>query len=182
MKNNYIVEGDIVKIELKRKGKPPVYAIIDLTDLPIVQEFPGTFHLKKDKRKSGDLLYAYAHVKDEDGKYTTTQLHRILMEPEKGQLIDHINHDGLDNRRSCNLRIATGIQNSYNRYLGSNNKSGTLGLSFHRGKRKWKAQLIYRKQPIFEKYYTDKESAKRDIELVREALTKVVMLDKQLAE
>jgi len=41
-------------------------------------------------------------------------LHRYIMKPPTGMVIDHINGDKLDNRR-CNLRIATYAQNSHNK-------------------------------------------------------------------
>ena len=40
-------------------------------------------------------------------------MHRFLMNPPKGMVVDHINGNGLDNRR-CNLRICTQLQNSQN--------------------------------------------------------------------
>lgn len=43
----------------------------------------------------------------------TVYLHRFLLRPEKGIEVDHINHDGLDNRRS-NLRLCTRSQNMAN--------------------------------------------------------------------
>lgn len=46
-----------------------------------------------------------------------TLLHRLLLDAPKGLEVDHINGDGLDNRR-CNLRIATKTQNRQNIHMG----------------------------------------------------------------
>lgn len=41
-------------------------------------------------------------------------LHREIVKPPPGMVVDHINRDKLDNR-SCNLRSITKAQNTYNR-------------------------------------------------------------------
>jgi hypothetical protein len=41
-------------------------------------------------------------------------MHRMVLQVPKGKAVDHINGDGLDNRKA-NLRIATLSQNSANR-------------------------------------------------------------------
>ncbi len=46
-------------------------------------------------------------------------MHRFLMAPERGVLVDHINGDGLDNRRS-NMRFATYSQNLQNKRAVAN--------------------------------------------------------------
>jgi hypothetical protein len=55
----------------------------------------------------------YAH-RTERGK-TITMHHAIMGVPEKGLMIDHINGNGLDNRR-CNLRIVTNRENCQNKH------------------------------------------------------------------
>ena len=42
------------------------------------------------------------------------RLHRIIMDASENEIVDHINGDGLDNRK-CNLRLGTQSLNSVNR-------------------------------------------------------------------
>ena len=55
-------------------------------------------------------------------------MHRFLLDAPVGLVVDHINHDGLDNRRS-NLRLATYAQNAANRRRGKTN-SGYKGVTW----------------------------------------------------
>ncbi len=50
----------------------------------------------------------------ENGKDRSVTMHRQIMQPPTGLQVDHINGDGLDNRR-CNLRLSTASQNQMNR-------------------------------------------------------------------
>jgi hypothetical protein len=97
----------------------------------------------------------------------TIMMHRAIMCPMEGQAIDHINDDGLDNRRS-NLRIATYSQNAQNQRKRVNNTSGYIGVSWDKAQRKWRSQIkINQKQKklgrfdnIHEAYEAYRQAAK----------------------
>ena len=67
-------------------------------------------------------------------------LHRILLKCPKGLQIDHINGNGLDNRKE-NLRICTHAENGRNRKVGDNNTSGYKGVSWITRQGKWRATI-----------------------------------------
>lgn len=73
--------------------------------------------------------------------------HRIIMNAQKGQIIDHINHDTLDNRK-CNLRICKHQENIFNQKIHKNNKSGYKGVSFDKKTNKWRAYIKYNYKQI----------------------------------
>src|SRR6478609_1220797 len=51
----------------------------------------------------------YAKTDDLAGR---PRLHKVIMNPPKGMVVDHLNRDGLDNRRD-NLEIVTNSVNSF---------------------------------------------------------------------
>ncbi|MGA2915299.1 MAG: hypothetical protein ABSE89_04670 [Sedimentisphaerales bacterium] len=67
------------------------------------------------------------------GDDKTYSLARLLMQPGRNELVDHINRNPLDNRR-CKLRIVSPRQNSLNRTTTSS--TGYIGVSMtnNRGK------------------------------------------------
>lgn len=86
-------------LETKRYGA--VKILIDDEDEIIATQKPLSVI------KNNNHLY----VMTSDKEY----LHRIIMNAPKGRVIDHINHNTLDNRK-CNLRICTHSENKLNSY------------------------------------------------------------------
>lgn len=84
-------------------------AIVDADDYPLVSQFnwyekPGPHTTWA--RKSG-MRYKRGR------RFPPTCMHNLLLLPVEGMEVDHINGNGLDNRR-CNLRYCTKAQNQWN--------------------------------------------------------------------
>lgn len=69
----------------------------------------------------------------------TTYMHRLLVNAKKGEQVDHVNHNGLDNRRA-NLRICTVAQNRQNQRK-TRGSSKYKGVCWHKAGGKWRAYI-----------------------------------------
>ena len=85
-------------------------------------------------------------------------LHRLIMNPDNNMVVDHINHNKLDNRKT-NLRVCTQQQNSMNQTIHYDNTSGTAGVSWNKLKCKWEAYITFNYNTIHLGYFTNKEDA-----------------------
>jgi hypothetical protein len=66
-------------------------------------------------RWQGNRFYATTGIYDPASQKThNISMHSFLMMPDKGEVVDHINGDSLDNRRT-NLRVVTQKQNLRNK-------------------------------------------------------------------
>lgn len=71
----------------------------------------------------------------------TVMMHRFILSATKGITVDHINHNGLDNRRA-NLRLATYSENLRNTRSVFGSSSKYLGVSFDKTRGKWRANIM----------------------------------------
>ena len=124
-------------IESPKHGKHTV--LIDEEDWERVSQY--TWYISKPR--SGRTSYVRANVPDPDGgvryrkdrdcwekKTTKIALHRFIMNTPKGMAVDHINHNGLDNRKK-NLRNCTHAENCRNvRKKPINDSSKFKGVSY----------------------------------------------------
>jgi len=78
------------------------HAVVDAADYERVSRYKWCLS------RSGNQLYAQRRSR---GK--TIRMHQFIMRPPKGKVVDHIDGNGLNNRR-CNLRICTRQQNTWN--------------------------------------------------------------------
>lgn len=121
----------MAKIKLT-KGK---YAIVDDEDFDFLSQWKWKYH--KDN---------YA-VRTSTGS-KQVYMHREVLKTPKGKLTDHINRNGLDNRRA-NLRLVSYSQNALNTGVPQNNTSGYKGVVWHKQKKLWQAQINISKRCIY---------------------------------
>jgi len=96
-------------------------------------------------------------------------LQRILDRPlVKGEEVDHINGDRLDNRRE-NLRVATHSQNAANAGRQRNNKSGFKGVHWRKQNQRWITYIKHNGKMNYIGAFDTPEAAH---EAYREAATK----------
>ena len=105
-------------------------ALIDLEDIDKVKDI---------KWHKSDLQRNTYYCISNDKKWR--RLHRLILGVEDSNVfIDHINHNGLDNRKE-NLRICTNQQNMCNCVIPKNNTSGCKGVQWSKDKNKWTVQV-----------------------------------------
>ena len=85
-------------------------------------------------------------------------MHRLVMSAPEGVKVDHINHDPLDNRRS-NLRLCTHAENLRNVTSYRESSSQYLGVSWHKARGKWTAQIEIDGRKKHLGYFTEEAAA-----------------------
>lgn len=70
----------------------------------------------------------------------TRLMHRFLLLPDPEQDVDHVNGDGLDNRRR-NLRVCTTRENQRNAHKPRGGTSWHKGVSWHKRGQRWQSQI-----------------------------------------
>lgn len=108
-------------------------AIVDAADVPFLSQWSWYAVPASD----GSTFYAARSNNRADGQKRQLRMQNALMQPEAGFVVDHVNRNGLDNRRS-NLRIASHRQNMANRRF----KVGVSGFrGVHRWGKRWSANV-----------------------------------------
>lgn len=124
-------------------------AIIDAADADAVLAY------KWSARRTSRAVYAHRGARRPDGRRTSQTLHQFLT---GYALTDHINGNGLDNRRS-NLREATTSQNGHNRRRDQDSASGFKGVSWHARSGKWQVLIRANGPQRFLGYFATAEQA-----------------------
>ncbi len=84
----------------------PEQVLIDEEDRPKLEAM-GKWHISAD----GYCVRKWDKI---NKKYCYIPMHRIIVNCPKDKVVDHINHNKLDNRK-CNLRVVTHQQNTFNK-------------------------------------------------------------------
>ena len=125
--NDFVINLDSVEVVLRDSYCEKIgSALIDHDDVKLVKNYK--WHIEP---------HGYVATQINGSR---TYLHKLLTEGVPGYIVDHINRNKLDNRRS-NLRLVSPRQNTWNRKVQSNNKSGIKGVHFTGTK--WAAKIAY---------------------------------------
>ncbi len=92
------------------------------------------------------------------GKYL--YMHRLVMDAPTGLVVDHIDHNGLNNTRK-NLRLCTAKQNLYNRRPQKGGTSKYKGVSWKAQNRKFCVKIAYEGKQYHLGCFTDEKEAAR---------------------
>ncbi|HEY5504896.1 MAG TPA: AP2 domain-containing protein [Sedimentisphaerales bacterium] len=117
-------------------------------------------HLKWFVHGNGSNLYAARSALTSDLRSRIIFLHRQLMLPPAGLVVDHRNCDSLDNRRA-NLRVVTQAVNMRNRRKRKNTSSRFIGVWFDKKRNKWTVQIRYNGQKLWLGRFDDETAAAR---------------------
>lgn len=83
-----------------------------------------------------------------NGQWRWRHMHREVVKTPKNLDVDHINGNGLDNRK-INLRKCSRSCNCANSKFRNNNTSGFRGVTFDRHRKRWKGQIMVKGKNIF---------------------------------
>ena len=142
------------KIQLT-EGK---YAIVDDRDYSFLCQ--SNWRAERHRRVDRDVWYASRREKFPDGRWMTIYMHRLINKTPKGIGTDHINGNGLDNRR-VNLRTCNTAQNQWNRGLDPTNKSGYKGVNCRPNLsiKRWRAEIAVNGKRLHLGYFKTAEAA-----------------------
>jgi hypothetical protein len=143
MKNKYEIREKHAVVFVNCKGET-LETLISLEDLERVKLFPYTWYAHYNKRRNVYIVSGNFGLTEEGRKRVL--LSRWIMNPSEKLVVDHVNHNTLDNRR-VNLRVITDAENHQN--LKSVNKNG-IPRGVHQLKRsgKWAAYLTINNERI----------------------------------
>lgn len=105
-----------------------------------------------DKEDYENVMQFYWHRNSEGYFYTVVdgeviRLHRLVMNADKDELVDHVNHDLSDNRKA-NLRCVGKIENGYNKRIRVDNSTGYPGVWWIEKSQKWRVSITVNKKRI----------------------------------
>ena len=132
------------------------YAIVDPEDYERLARY------KWHAMKSRHTFYAARYGRrDKDGKRKCYMMHREIMKLEGETVCDHINGNGLDNRK-VNLRPATRAQNGWNRGKSKmKSRSRYKGLAWDSKDKRWEVRISVNGRRIYIGRFQDQIEAAR---------------------
>jgi len=123
------------------------FAIVDAEDYDWLSQYKWC--AAKDRK-------TYYAQRCKNGKIV--RMHREIMRAPKGEICDHRNHNGLNNRKS-NLRLCTNAQNQYNKRPKNGCSSRYKGVVLRKDCKRWRAKIGFEGKRIHLGYFDDEMAA-----------------------
>lgn len=137
--------------------------LIDEQDIDLIKEFSWEIIVKPNT----NYVIRKTWI---EGKTHIIRLHRVILKVQdrswKEVQVDHINGNGLDNRRE-NLRLVTPSQNMFNSKKPKNNTSGFKGVDYSYGK--YRARISVNSKRIELGRFSTAEEAARAYDVAAKA-------------
>lgn len=133
------------------------HALVDLDDYDRLSRY------KWHTVNARGTFYAVRNTGQRRGqKRIVVKMHREVLKVPDGMFVDHINHNGLDNRKA-NLRPATQAQNARNRRKArrGNVHSKYKGLTWYKSQKRWAVRIMADRKSRFIGYFDDELDAAR---------------------
>lgn len=112
-----------------------------------------------------EKIREYCWLRDNNGYITAktnsetmVYLHRLVMNAQENDIVDHRKHNILDNRKQY-LRIGTQSQNMMNVRKRKDNTSGAKGIWYRNKINKWQAEIVVNGKKIYLGAFENKENA-----------------------
>ena len=157
MKNDHEICGDTLVIRIATRGLV-VECLADAVDSELI----AGYRWSALKNKSGGF-YAYCNTKK-------MLMHRVITSAPAGSMVDHINHNTMDNRRA-NLRVVDNAQNMQNLTKATRrSRSGVLNVFWYKNYQKWEAGLRLNGKNIKLGYFDDIKAAEAAVKAARARL------------
>lgn len=123
----------------------------------------GYYYWQAESLGSKNTRYAFTSIwLPEEKKMKRFSLHRLVINAPSGLWVDHINRNGLDNRKS-NLRLVTPAQSACNRgkkILETSCQTPSRFIGVSRNKGRWRARIKINGQRVnLGQYKTEEEAA-----------------------
>ena len=125
------------------------YSLINDCDYELVSRYKWQMHF------DGYNRYAI-HSYQTDNGIRKLRMHRLILGVTGTTVVDHINGNGLDNRRE-NIRECEQRENIRNRIKTSNTRSRYKGVTWHSNK--WRARISVGGKKFYLGCYTEENSA-----------------------
>jgi hypothetical protein len=142
-------------IKLSGKYANGRVALVDDEDFPALSAYTWRAWMKR--LPSGKIVGPYARrtVYMKEGRRGAQLMHTAIT---GWPMVDHINHDGIDNRRE-NLRPATIAQNNHNQRPRMGHSSRYKGVTWNRQRSKWQAAIKVKGENRYLGMYISEEEA-----------------------